>query len=239
MLTTEIYLSIFGILLAIFLAWLVWVAGHRAKCKESNSLQVYIDDSKICKVEVFEHKFDWGTRLFPFRKCKLDDIPVSSMLSIKYVPPRGIERDLEKKYYEAIPAKNRLVMPLKLKGRKFFQENAVDKVKVVLLTPFERSKYSVNIKHEIEDNILCIWNENSEQIRNFRLLLDRPIELDGLEVIEGSIDSVDMEIAYPALKSIITKKVGKVKADVAMSLILDLPPRKIDGSERIRIRISD
>ena len=220
-------LLILAVIAISLLPWIVWVAKERPK-SHCSSREVYIDDSTLRKVDTFECVLNWGTRLFPFRHLTTLDVSVSSYVLIRYTPPGGMETDLTKEYYEDNPVKNRSVKPIKLKKKHFFKENSINMVKVIVQTPFERSKYSANVKHTFEKNTLTIWNENAEAIRDYRFVVNRPIRLSDLEVTKGSVDSVEMEIAYPRIKSVASARVGQVDEDVTISLLLDLPPKGSD-----------
>jgi hypothetical protein len=228
---------LFDLFFAIFLVWLVWVATFRPTCKSEKLLEHYIDDSKIRKVEATECEFSWGSRWFYFRKCKIKDIPASSLIAIRFIPQGGIETDLAEEYYDDTPIKNKIYRPLKLRGRSFFVKNAIGKVTVIVQTPFERDEYASKVKSELNGNILSIWNDSSEEIRNFEYLLTRSSKMKNVHVIQGSIKSIELSIIYPPSSSLISTAVGDIETDVAMSLVLDLPPRKIDGPEITKIKL--
>lgn len=237
--TDPLVLFVFGVIATIVITWLVWTAEHRPK-SDNTCRDVYVDDSTIRKVEVFDCRLCWGTRLFPFRKLKIYDAPVSASVLIRYTPKGGLEKDLPCSCFEDIPIRNRVVKPVKLKGKHYFQsEEVISEVKLFVLTPFEREKYSINVKHELKDKVLRIWNQNTEEIRNYRMLLTRPIRLQGINIVKGNLVSVDMEVAYPALNQVISKKIGTISTDVTMSLILNLPPNDHKAEGQIIIRLGD
>lgn len=181
---------------------------------------------------------NWGTRLFPFRSGKLLDVDVSSKVKLSYVPPGGIEREIDQEYYRDTPVKNKICKPLKITNISHFKKQKINRIRVVVQTPFERQNYESKIMRATEGNILKIWNENTEQIRNFKLLLSKPVKIKNVQVIEGTIDSLDLEISYSAINLVKGKRIGEVNSDVSLSVILDLPAKKIDVEKFVKIQMS-
>jgi hypothetical protein len=237
---------IFGVLLtvlSILLAWTIWVETTRPGCRNEMSLEHYIDDFKIRKIEKYECSFSWGFWWFLFERCKLRNIPASCTVSIRYVPQGGEEEQLSEKYYDDTPIKNKIYRPLKLKSKRFsrenfFRRNAIEKVTVIIETPFERDTYASKVKSSLDNSVLSLWSENSEEIRNFEYLLDKSFKLKGMSIVQGVIKSVNMSIPYPPSPSFIAKVIGNVEEDVTMSLIVDLPPRKSDRTDVIKVKLS-
>ncbi len=228
-----------GFLISLFFVWLGYVAHSRPKPNKIEILESYIDDSTIRKVEMFECSFDWGTRLWFYRTLKIKDIPLQSIALLRYTPLAGVEIDLPEENYETNPLTKKNFKPLKLKNKHFFKTNSINKVKIFLQTPFEREKYEINIKRIFEGNKLTILNENSEEIRNFRVLINKPVKLNQLKVLEGRVDSVELEIALAAINNVISKKIGTVTNDVSISLIVDLVPKRMDNDEKIVILLGN
>ncbi len=236
MLTLDYTLASAGILVTVISAWLIWSADHRPK-SDNTCQEVYVDDSSIRKVEILSCKLDWGTRWFPFKHMKLVDVAVSSSVLVRYTPQAGLEKDLPQKYFREVIIK-KTIKPIKLCQKSFFANDSISHVRIHIYTPFERQKYAVNIKHEIRDNILRVWNENAEEIRNFRLQLSKPVTLSGIEVLKGTIASVELDIAYQLLNRVVAKQIGTVNNDVAMALLLNLPPKSVGNEEQIVVRLA-
>ncbi len=224
--------SLGSVAIAIFFLWLGWVANHRPKCKECKNISSYIDDAHLTKMDQFECTFDWGTKLFPYKKCKLMDVHVSCHPVIRYVPTGGIETELELKYFETRTVKDKSIKPLKLLNRNFFNEEiGVNKVKVIVQTPIDRAEYASKIKQKYTGNDLEIQNENSEEIREYTLLLKKPVKIGNIKVKQGNITSIQVEIAYPPLNSVLGKQFKSIEEDVVTSLIMDLPPNNTKGNK--------
>lgn len=225
-----------SVILALVLFWLGYALVMHPKSTETPK-DVYIDDLSLRKIEIVHCKLDWGTCVFPYRKLKLRDAPVNSDVLIRYTPPGGGEEDLDKDHYHVATAKNSAVKRVSLTNKGFFKRESVADIKLMIQIPFERQKYAAKVRHESVAGTLKIWNENSEEIRNFRLDLERPVPLRGIRIDRGSIIAVTLEIPCFALKSLETKQLGEIDSDVTMSLILNLLPQT-DKREQIAVKLT-
>jgi hypothetical protein len=222
---------------SVVLFWVGWAFSYKPRCSPGTPEDIYIDDSTYKKVETINFDINWGTRLFWFNNCTVLEIPASSIFLIKYTPLGGAEEELPNENYTSCTSKNPSLRIIKIKQKSFFKQNSINKIKVLIQTPFERSSYEKNVKHEYIDNTLYMWNEGSEEIRNFKFLLTQSVKIRNLHIIDGKISSFEIDIAYHALSSVLEKQIGDIETDVSKILILNLPPRGTKSSKSFIMRL--
>lgn len=230
---------VLGIIGTVIVGWLGYAAYEQP---ESNNLDkdAYIDDFTIRRIKVLRCVLNWGTRLFPYYRLKLYEPPLNADILLQYTPPGGIETDLSKDYFEVTTSRKGKVKTVKLKNRSFFKLESINEVTMTVETPIERSLYANKVTRKPAGDILWVSNENSEEVRNFRLDLDRPIRLSTLSVVAGTVNAVGIEIPYPAVGRLSSKRLDEIESDVTMTLVMNLPPHR--GGQRegqIGIKIAD
>jgi hypothetical protein len=228
--------AVLALVFAVIMGWLAWVWEHKPKATD-NPKDPYIDDYMIRKVETFNCELNWGTRLYPFKDLTLKAISVLSDFVIRYSPPGGTELDLGTDNLD-VKVEGRLTKQIRLKHKKFFKSQRITHVVLVVFTPIERDQYASNVRTETRGNTVRVWNDNHEELRNFRLILPRPVKLNRLSLTKGSINSFDIEVPYSVYRHVKGKEIGEVENDVSLSLIIDLPPKRTDGQEQFSLRIT-
>ncbi|MGA2459916.1 MAG: hypothetical protein ABSF82_00615 [Candidatus Bathyarchaeia archaeon] len=236
---TSIMIGIVGIIGTAIVGWLGYAAYEKPKSTNSDQ-DVYIDDFTLRRIQVLKCALNWGTRLFPYQRLKLYEPPLNADILIQYTPPGGIETDLADDHFEVITSRKRKVKTIKLKDKGFFKQESINEVTLTIQTPIERSLYANKVTRKLVGEILWVSNENSEEMRNFRLDLARPVRLSKLSVVDGTISAIAIEMPYSTIGSLLSKRLDEIEHDVVMTLVMNLPPHK--GGKRdgqIGIKMGD
>lgn len=200
-----VVIGIIGIIVAAFVAWLAYAAYEKPKSTNFQK-DAYIDDFARRRIQVLKCSLSWGTRLFPYRHLRLYEPPLNSDVMLQYLPSGGIETDLPDDYFEVTPSQKKKGKIVRLKDKSFFTRESINEVTLTIETPIERSLYARKVTSKPVGDTLWISNENSEEVRNFRFGLSRPIRLDKLSVVAGTINAVAIQIPYPAVGKLSSKR---------------------------------
>jgi len=236
---TDVMAIVIGSIVAAFIDWLGYAAYEKPKSTNFDK-DAYIDDFTLRRIQVLKCSLSWGTRLFPYRHLRLYEPPLNSDVMLQYLPPMGIETDLPDDYFEVTPSRKKKGKTVRLKKKSFFTRESINEVTLTIETPIERSLYANKVTRKPVGDTLWVSNENSEEVRNFRLDLSRPLRLGKLSVVAGTINAVAIEIPYPAVGKLSSKRLDEIESDVTMTLVMDLPPHR--GGQRdgqIGIKIGD
>jgi hypothetical protein len=162
------------IALVIVGGFLVGVFKYKPKATPDDSIE-YLDAADDLLVQQKGYKLYWG-RIFFLRKIKIPSTYTTNTICfVSYKPAATPRAALSKENFEEAVNRSHK-KKIRLTNKKFFVQNDVEKVFVLSHVKVD-SEYKKNIKVRRIDNVVEVYNENTFEVKNFRIDLDKPVSI--------------------------------------------------------------